>query len=385
MGPLAGVRIIEFGGVGPGPYACMLLSDMGADVVRIDRKTIQKVGDRDFRRTKYDLANRNRRSVVVDLKQPEGIEACLELVATADALVEGFRPGVMERLGLGPDDCLARNPKLVYGRMTGWGQSGPLANTAGHDINYIALTGALHSIGATGGPPVPPLNLVGDYGGGAMFLVCGILAGLFEAQRSGRGQIVDAAMTDGSASLMTLFHGLSAFGAWSPSRGENMLDGGAHFYSTYETRDGKWIAVGAVEGPFYRELRRALGLHDPAFDAQMSADRWPELKQKLAEIFKTRTQAEWISLIGDADACCTPVLSLQEAIGHPHNVARNTFVEVDGVTQPNVAPRFSRTPSSIRWPSPKHGAHTREVMAEAGYSDAQLDALAARNVIDCAD
>lgn len=339
-GPLVGVKIVEFAGIGPGPFCGMLLADLGADVVRIDRA--ESVG-----RSHPDLANRGKRSIAIDLKKPEGIEAALSLIAKADGLLEGFRPGVMERLGLGPDVALQRNPRLVYGRMTGWGQTGPWAAMAGHDIDYIALTGALHTMGRAGEPPAPPLNLVGDFGGGALYLAFGLLAGIIEAKSSGKGQVVDCAMIDGAASLMTMFYGMKAAGIWSGERDANLLDGGAHFYDTYECADGKWLAVGAIEPQFHALLVKGLGLPADAFPAQMSRDQWPEYSRRLAGVIRTRTREEWMQVFDGTDACVAPVLSMDEAPKHPHNAARNTFVEAFGVTQPGPAPRFSRTAGAV--------------------------------------
>ncbi|HEY0107536.1 MAG TPA: CaiB/BaiF CoA-transferase family protein [Rhizomicrobium sp.] len=335
MGPLNGIRVVEFAGIGPGPFAAMLLSDLGAQVIRIDRK-----GGRAPHKTEISL--RGRKTVALDMKHPQAVEAALRLIGKADALIEGFRPGVMERLGVGPDVCLARNPKLVYGRMTGWGQTGPLANAAGHDINYIALSGALHAIGGAA-KPVPPLNLVGDFGGGALYLALGVVCGLLEARTSGKGQVVDAAMTDGAASLMTMFYGMAASGMWRDERASNLLDGAAHFYDTYETKDGKFVALGSIEPQFYKELMEKAGISDPAFAAQMDRDAWPALKEKLAAAIKTRTRDAWDAIMLGSDVCYAPVLSLVEAPKHPHNAARQTFVTVDDVVQPAPAPRFSRT------------------------------------------
>ena len=367
-GPLSGVKIIEFAGIGPGPFCAMLLSDMGADIIRIDRK-----GGRGG--SKFDITSRGRRSVALDLKKPESVEACLKLIETADILQEGFRPGVMERLGLGPDVCLKRNPKLVYGRMTGWGQTGPLAPAAGHDINYISLTGALHAIGRPGEKPVPPLNLVGDFGGGALYLAMGMLAALYEAQRSGKGQVVDTAMTDGATSLMAMFYGFTASGMWKEPHGTNMLDGGAHFYDTYETKDGKWVSLGSIEPQFYAILREKAGLTDSLWDAQMDQSKWPEMKEKISAVMKTKTRDEWCEIMEGTDICFAPVLSITEAKDHPHNKARQTIVEIDGVAQPNVAPRFSRTESKIQGPAPEVGAHTQEALSDWGFSPAEIEAL----------
>jgi alpha-methylacyl-CoA racemase len=341
MGPLQGIRVVEFAGIGPGPFTAMLLSDMGADVVRIDRKGGRAPG-------KTEITYRGRPAVALDLKKPEGVDAALKLIDQADALIEGFRPGVMERNGVGPDICLKRNPKLVYGRMTGWGQTGPLAMAAGHDINYIALTGALHGIGNAGKKPVPPLNLVGDFGGGALYMAFGIVCGLVEAKKSGKGQVIDTAMTDGAASLMSMFYGMTAMGMWKDDRGQNLLDSGAHFYDTYETKDGKYIALGSIEPQFYKELVERAGLTDPAFQAQMDRNAWPSLKDKLAAVIKTKTRDAWDAAMLGSDVCYAPVLSIAEAPKHPHNVARKTFVEVDGIVQPAPAPRFSRTVPEVQ-------------------------------------
>ncbi len=338
-GPLAGLRVVEFAGIGPGPFAAMLLSDMGANVVRIERPGSV--------RRATDIPTRGRTSVALDLKNPLDVASALALLGNADALIEGFRPGVMERLGLGPEAVHAANPRLVYGRMTGWGQTGPLALAAGHDINYIAITGALHAIG-TPDSPVPPLNLVGDYGGGSLYLVVGILAALLEATKSGRGQVVDCAISDNVVNLMATFYGIAAAGGWHDRRGANMLDGGAHFYRTYRCADGKHLSVGAIEPQFYALLRQIAGLVDPTFDAQRDQGAWPDLHAKAAAIFATKTRDEWTTLLEGTDACVAPVLSLAEAPLHRHLQARGTFVEVDGVSQPAPAPRFSRTPSAIQ-------------------------------------
>ena len=340
-GPLSGVRIVEFLGIGPGPYASMLLSDMGADIVTIARPGQWKNDPKQF-------VNRGRRPVELDLKNPEHIAQALELIGAADALIEGFRPGVMERLGLGPDAALKRNPRLVYGRMTGWGQEGVLAQAAGHDINYIAITGALDSARASDGQPIHPLNLVGDYGGGALFLVTGLLAGIIEARVSGKGQVVDVAMCDGVCSMLTMFHMQRAVGRWTETVGTNTLDGGAHFYRTYKCKDGRYMSLGAIEPQFYAELRKLAGITDPAFDAQLDRKKWPELQQKLAEIFLTKTRDEWSALLDGTDACAAPVVGLFDAPDNAHLKSRNTFVELEGGVQPAPAPRFSRTPSAIQ-------------------------------------
>jgi len=365
MGPLSGIRIVEFQGIGPGPFAAMLLSDMGADIVRIDRK-----GGRVPHKT--EVTYRGRRAVAFDMKKPEALEAALKLIEKADALIEGFRPGVMERLGVGPDVCLKRNPRLVYGRMTGWGQSGPLSQAAGHDINYIALTGALHGIGRAGEKPVPPLNLVGDFGGGALYLAFGIVCGLLEAKRSGKGQVVDAAMTDGAASLMTMFYGMTASGMWKDARGVNLLDSGAYFYDTYETKDGKWVSLGSLEPQFYREMLEKTGISDPEFAHQMDRDAWPARRKKLAEVVRAKTRDEWDAIMLGSDVCYAPVLSLAEAPSHPHNIARGTFVEIDGITQPAAAPRFSRTPPEVQGPPQGHDVRALEAW---GISADEIAAL----------
>ena len=340
-GPLTGYRIVEFAGIGPGPFACMMLADMGAEVVTLDRVGAMK--------NMKSIAGRGRKMVELDLKDASAVGQVLDLLASADALIEGFRPGVMERLGLGPDVVLARNPKLVYGRMTGWGQEGPLAQAAGHDINYISLTGALAAIGPPD-RPVPPLNLVGDFGGGALYIVVGVLAALLEASKSGKGQVVDAAMCDGAASLMSMFFDMTAIGRWSEGREKNFLDGGAHFYGVYECACGHFISIGSIEPQFYALLRELAGLSDPAFDAQMDREAWPMLREKLTQIFKSKTREEWCKIMEGTDICFAPVLTMAEAPNHPHMAARNIFIERHGVTQPAPAPRFSRTPSAIREP-----------------------------------
>jgi alpha-methylacyl-CoA racemase len=379
MGPLTGYRVIEFAGIGPGPMCAMLLSDMGADVLRIDRTSAAGLGI--SMRTKFDLLNRGRRSVAFDLKKPEAIDAVKRLVEKADALIEGFRPGVMERLGLSPDQCLARNPRLVFGRMTGWGQEGPLAEAAGHDINYIALTGALHSIGRTGDRPLPPLNLVGDFGGGALYLALGVVAGLLEAQKSGKGQVVDAAMVDGASSLMTAIYGIKAAGMWTNNRGENLLDTGAHFYEVYETSDGKFVSIGSIEAKFYEELLDLSGLKGQELPNQMDRTAWPALKNQLTKIFKSKTRDEWCKIMEGSDVCFAPVLSMEEAPKHAHNRQRGTFVEVEGVVQPGPAPRFSRTPGEIQRPPASPGEHTEEALRDWGFSSVELERLRAQGAI----
>ncbi|HZZ88291.1 MAG TPA: CaiB/BaiF CoA-transferase family protein, partial [Caulobacteraceae bacterium] len=359
QGPLSGLKVVEFAGIGPGPFCGMLLSDLGADVARIDR-----MGARGGAPT--DITARGRRSVALDLKDPAAVETALQLMDRADAVFEGFRPGVMERLGLGPEVALKRNPKLVYGRMTGWGQFGPYAQAAGHDINYISIVGALHAIG-TADKPVPPLNLVGDFGGGALYLAFGLMAGVINARATGQGQVIDCAMTDGAASLMSMFYGMSASGVWNDTRRSNLLDGAAQFYDTYQCSDGKWISLGSIEPQFYALLLEKTGLaDDPAFKAQMDRSGWPDLKARLVEIFRTKSRDEWCAIMEATDVCFAPVLSLAEAPKHAHNAERKTFVEVGGVVQPAPAPRFSATPGAVQGPPPAIGAHTDDVLADWG-------------------
>ena len=341
MGPLSGLKIVEFAGIGPGPMAAMLLADMGAEVLRIDRAEPTDLGSK--RPPRYDLLRRNRKIVRLDLKKPEAVAFALDLVAKADALLEGFRPGVMERLGLGPDVCFARNPKLVFGRMTGWGQEGPMAHAAGHDLNYIALTGVLDSIGRKGGPPTPPLNLVGDFGGGALYLAMGMLAAIIECKTSGKGQVVDAAMVDGASSLMTAAYGMHAAGLSNGGRGGNMLDSGAYFYDVYECADGKYVSIASIEGRFHAELLQCLSIDPQSLPPQLDRSNWHVAREKFTAIFKTKTREEWTALLEGTDTCFAPVLSVEEAPRHPHNIARGTFIELDGVVQPGPAPRFSRT------------------------------------------
>ena len=373
MGPLAGVRIIELAGIGPGPFCAMMLADMGADVIRVERSAAVRGGDPDL--PPADVMLRGRRSIGIDMKSPDGLEAVMKLIESADGLIEGFRPGVTERLGVGPDDCLARNPRLVYGRMTGWGQEGPYAHAAGHDINYIALAGALEPMGRAGEAPVPPLNLVGDFGGGGMYLAFGMVCAILEARQSGEGQVVDAAMVDGAASLMTFFHGFRAMGIWNDERGTNLLDTGAHFYDVFECSDGEYVSIGSIEPQFYAELREKLELTDENWDQQMSRSMWPELKAELAAIFKRRTRGEWCELMEHSDICFAPVLSMEEAPKHPHNVHRGTFVERNGVVQPGPAPRFSRTEAEIQRPPAHAGQHTDELLADVGYAAEEISAL----------
>ncbi|MFG1623636.1 CaiB/BaiF CoA transferase family protein [Kribbella sp. NPDC049227] len=360
MGPLQGVKVVELAGIGPAPFACMMLAELGADVLRIDRPG----GGLAFGPPEYELVNRGRRSVALDLKNPAAIDVVRRLAAQADVLVEGFRPGVAERLGVGPEDCHAINPRLVYGRMTGWGQDGPLAQTAGHDIDYLAVSGALHLIGRAGGPPQVPANLLGDFAGGSLYLVVGVLAALHEAQRNGRGQVVDAAIVDGSAHLTTMLLGALAAGNWRQDRGTNLLDTGAPFYDVYETADGKHVAVGAIEPQFYDELIATLGISPP--DRNDPAN-WPELRKVLTETFLRRTQDEWAQVFDGSDACVAPVLPL--AAEHPHLVARGTFMDHDGIRQAAPAPRFSGTPTSLGRPPARPGQHTRDALAEWGITD----------------
>ncbi len=371
-GPLGGVKVIELAGIGPGPFAGMMLADMGAEVLRVDRAASVPAEIPDGPRN--DVLGRGRRSVAVDLKHPAGVETVLHLVEKADVIYEGFRPGVTERLGLGPDVCLARNPRVVYGRMTGWGQEGPLAHAAGHDINYIALSGALHTIGRRGERPVPPLNLVGDFGGGGMLLAYGIVCALVERATSGRGQVVDAAMVDGSAALMALIYGAHNAGWWKDDRGLNMIDGGSHFYDTYETRDGKYVAIGAVEPQFYALLLKLTGLSGEELP-QYDRPRWPALKEKLAAIFRTRTRDEWCALMEGTDVCFAPVLSLTEAPHAPHALARRAFEELAGVMQPAPAPRFDRTPGALDRPPPYPGEHTDEALRDWGFAADEIARL----------
>jgi alpha-methylacyl-CoA racemase len=371
MGPLAGLKIVEIAGIGPGPFAAMLLSDMGADVIRVDRpgsRMTEQVA-------KAQLLNRGRPSAAVDLKSPRGVEVVLRLVEQADGLIEGFRPGVMERLGLGPDVCLARNERLVYGRMTGWGQDGPLAPTAGHDIDYIAVSGALGAMAREGEAPLPPLNLVGDFGGGGMVMAFGMMCGVFEAQRSGRGQVIDAAMVDGASLMMSMFWGMRSLGAWSDRAGTNILDSGAHFYNVYETADGRHIAVGAIEPQFYAELVRGLGFAADELPPQNDKSQWPAMKEKFARRVKEKSMDDWIAIFDGTDACVAPVRRFDDALTDPHNVARNAFVRVDDIVQPAPVPRFSRTVASIRRGADVPGGSTDEALAAWGFSSSEIDAL----------
>ena len=378
MGPLAGLRILEFEAIGPGPFGAMMLADMGADVLLVDRPSDPRLG---FGRERwFDVMLRGRRSITLDLKSEQGAEAALRLAEKADAIIEGFRPGVMERLGLGPETMLARNPRLVYGRMTGWGQHGPLAPRAGHDIDYIALSGVLHAIGRAGGAPVPPLNLVGDFGGGGMLLAFGIACGVIEARASGRGQVVDAAMVDGASLLATMFAGMLAAGRWSEARGENVLDSGAPWYDSYVTADGKYVAIGAIEPKFYAELLERLGLAAAGLPAQHDRGGWPLLRQRFAERFAERTRDEWCAVFDGSDACFAPVLSFSESRWHAHRQARGGTIDLGGVPQPAPAPRFSRTPGEARRAPPERGVGGREALADWGFDAAAIEELAAFGV-----
>ncbi|MBW2939744.1 CaiB/BaiF CoA transferase family protein [Zhongshania aquimaris] len=376
MGPLAGIRIIEIEGLGPAPFAGMMFADMGAEVISITRKSAA-VG----KPVANTISERGKKSIAINLKDPRGIEAVLKLCESADALIEGFRPGVAERLGIGPDDCAARNPKMVYGRMTGWGQTGPMAHAAGHDINYISLSGALHAMGRDGDKPVPPLNLVGDFGGGGMFLAFGVVSAILEASRSGKGQVVDTSMVEGSAALMHMMYSFFNQNVWADKRGVNLLDTGAHFYETYETSDAKHISLGPIEPQFYHILKEKLELDD-SFEPQMDSARWPELEEKLAAIIKTKTRDQWCELLEGTDACFAPILSMTEAPKHPHNVARNSFIEVNGEIQPGPAPKFSRTVPTVQAGAPRPGSHTDDILASlAGYDSDTLAALRADGVL----
>lgn len=366
MGPLAGLKVLEIAGIGPAPFCAMMLADMGADVVRVDRRAAADLGI--SLETRFDVLGRGRRSIALDLKQSDDLATVRALVARADVLLEGFRPGVMERLGLGPDDCLALNSRLVYGRMTGWGQDGPLAKAAGHDINYIALSGALATIGPRDAAPVPPLNLVGDFGGGGMLLAMGVLAAVFESSRSGKGQVVDAAMVDGAALLMASTYGMRAAGLWNDTRGDNILDGGAPWYGVFETADGRYVSVAPIEARFYDEFLRRLGLDAATLPAQHDRAGWPQLRQVFAEAFRARPLAHWCEALEGTDVCFAPVLDMGEAPDHPHNAGRGAFVDIAGVRQPAPAPRFSRTPSSVRSAPPEIGQHSDEVLRDWGVS-----------------
>ncbi len=377
MGPLGGVRIVEIAGIGPGPFAAMVLGDLGAEVIRVGRPGDGLFGSG----SPLDLLNRSKRCICVDLKTPEGVEIVLRLLQQADGVIEGFRPGVMEKLGLGPDVCLQHNPRLVFGRMTGWGQDGPMAQRAGHDINYISLAGALHPLGRAGEKPAIPLNLIGDFGGGGLLLALGVVAALFEARGSGRGQVVDAAMVDGAALLMASIYGAQQTGFWSEQRGTNLLDSGAHFYEVYETSDGEYVSIGAIEKKFYEELLDRLGLSGEELPEQMDSSQWPAMKQRLTAIFKTRTRSEWCKVFQDSDACFAPVLKMSEAHEHPHNRLRGTFVDANGARQPRPAPRFSRTPTEVEAGPAKLGEHSDEILREARYSDEEIASLRDERVV----
>jgi alpha-methylacyl-CoA racemase len=380
MGPLAGYRIIEMAGIGPAPFAAMLLADMGAEVVRVDRREATDLG-LPGREVRFDVLHRGRRSIAIDVKAEAGRDVVRRLAAKADAIIEGFRPGVMERLGLGPDALLAINPKLVFGRMTGFGQDGPLAQAAGHDINYIALAGVLHAIGRKGEAPVPPLNLVADFGGGGMFLAFGVVCALLEAQKSGKGQVVDAAMVDGSATLMALMYGLFSQGLWKDERGVNVLDTGAPWYDTYQTKDGKWLAVGAIEKRFYEEFVERLGLKMSELPKQHDRKGWPDLRRRFAEAIAARTRDEWEHVFAGSDACVAPILTLAEAAEHPHNEARATFANRDGVLQPAPAPRFSRTVPEMGLAPRPPGADTEAVLGAFEFSAAEIATLKKAGIV----
>ena len=369
MGPLKGIKIIEMAGIGPGPFCGMVLADLGAEVIRVDRASAKGTGSR------QEASNRGKKSIAVDLKSKEGVEIVLKLVQEADAIFEGFRPGVMERLGLGPEECMELNESLVYGRMTGWGQDGPLANAAGHDINYISLSGALAAIGRPGSPPVPPLNLIGDFGGGGMLLALGLVSALLESKQSGKGQVVDAAMTDGSALLMTMIYTMQSSGFWKDSMGSNMLDGGAHFYDTYECSDGKFISLGSIEPQFYKLLCDLAGFDNNLSSDQMSRDGWPEKKKAVKEIILTKTREEWCQIMEGTDVCFAPVLSMEEAPNHPHNKARQTFIELEGATQPAPAPRFSRTNPEVQSSPSLVGEHTDEILQSLNLGADEIEKL----------
>ena len=369
MGPLKGIKIIEMAGIGPGPFCGMVLADLGAEVIRVDRGSAKGTGSR------QEASNRGKKSIAVDLKSKDGVEVVLKLVKDADAIFEGFRPGVMERLGLGPEKCMELNESLVYGRMTGWGQDGPLSNAAGHDINYIALSGALAAIGRPGSPPVPPLNLIGDFGGGGMLLALGLVSALLEAKQSGKGQVVDAAMTDGSALLMTMIYTMQSSGFWKDSMGSNMLDGGAHFYDTYECSDGKFISLGSIEPQFYKLLCDLAGFDGNLSSDQMSRDSWPEKKKAVKDIILTKTREEWCQIMEGTDVCFAPVLNMEEAPNHPHNKARQTFIELEGATQPAPAPRFSRTNPEVQSSPSLVGEHTDEILQSLNLGADEIEKL----------
>jgi len=362
MGPLKGIKILEFSGIGPGPYCGMLLADIGADVIRVGRKGSEGLEN------KFDIHNRSKRSITADLKDKDTINEILKLIDQVDVVFEGYRPGVMEKLGLGPDVCIERNSKLVYGRMTGWGQEGPMSNLAGHDINYISLSGALNSIGRKDSNPIPPLNLIGDYGGGGMHLAFGIVSGLIHALKTGEGQVVDSAMVDGSLSLMSFFYSLKEMGHWEDKRESNLLDGFAHFYDTYECSDNKYIAVGSIEPQFYNELLEKLQIDDERFKDQHNKDLWPELKEKMTSIIKLKSRSEWVEIFSGSDACVSPVLSMEEAQAHPHNLEREAFISIDGFNQPNASPRYSKTKPEIKYNAKKVGVDLDDICNEFNLS-----------------
>ncbi|TCJ41430.1 CaiB/BaiF CoA-transferase family protein [Parafrankia sp. BMG5.11] len=379
-GPLDGIRIVEFAGIGPGPFCGMMLADHGAEVIRIDRASGSRGGSQPV--TSADVLARGRKSIAIDLKSAQGVALARKIAASADGIIEGFRPGVMERLGLGPEELLADNPKLVYGRMTGWGQTGPYAPYAGHDINYIALAGALAHFGRAGGKPTPPINLVGDFGGGGMMLAFGMVSALLHVAKGGEGQVIDAAMTDGTAVLMSMLHGMKNMGVWSEDLGVNMLDTGAHFYDTYETADGKFVSIGSIEPQFYAELRARAGLAEDAdFDAQHDRSQWGALKDKLTALFKTRTRAEWDALMEHSDVCYAPVLTMSEAAAHPHNQARQTFVEVGGHVQPAPAPRYSGSATATPQPAPMPGDQTDDILSALGIGADEIGTLRAAGTV----
>ena len=382
MGPLKGTKVIEMAGIGPAPFCGMMLADMGAEVIRIDRREKADLGL--DRAPAFEVMNRGRKSIAVDIKRPEAVGIVKRLARDADALIEGFRPGVMERLGLGPDELAKVNPRLVFGRMTGFGQEGPLASRAGHDINYIALAGVLNHLGRAGERPLHPLNLVGDFGGGGMYLAFGVVCAMLEAQRSGKGQVVDAAMVDGAASLMAMFHGMWSEGIWREARGTNMLDSGAPWYDVYETKDGKWVSIGSIEKRFYADLLDRLGLASEALPAQHDRDGWPQLRARFTEIFKSRTRSEWERVFEGSDACFAPVLAISEVTKHPHNVLRATFATRDGVQQPAPAPRFSRTAPELSAAPREAGSDTREILAAAGLSAGDIERLEADGIVGAA-
>lgn len=379
-GPLQGLKIIEIVGLGPGPFAAMMLADMGAEVIRIERPPKPSANNPfPMLGTAADVMARGRRSLALDLKQPEDRQLLLQLIAAADGLIEGFRPGVMEKLGLGPEPCLAVRPALVYGRITGWGQDGPLAQAAGHDLNYLAITGMLHAIGRSDSAPPPPLNLLADFGGGGMLLAFGMVCAMLEASRSGKGQVIDAAMVDGAALLGAMIYGFKAYGAWSQQRSSNLLDGGAHFYDSYRCADGRYIAIAPIEPQFYAELLKRLQIDDPAFAAQMDASRWPELKQKLQAIFATHDRRHWCDLLEGSEVCFAPVLDMDEAPQHPHMASRNSFIDIAGVRQPAPAPRFSRTPASVSRPPASPGQHSEQILADWGIAPEQIETYRLRH------